>query len=378
MNGFLELHESSRSSRLGWLPTAVMVLASCAVPIGALAGDHAFPASAEQPQAGDFPATRPPAADFVTWRFTWDNDVVVKSDNEFSNGFTLQVHGPPAATWADAAGTPAFGKSMARWFLPVRRQDLLFREGWSAGQSLQTPDDLTRKDLIVDDVPYAAVLAVQNTWIAYDDRRLYGFGWLLGVMGPAALGKEVQTGFHKLIGGEKPMGWDNQLHNEPLINFYYEQKRKLVRSSFGDIAVGVGASLGNLVTAAEVRLEGRLGWHVPGGFLYTPDPIGRHLTYDSHLPPRVPANWALYGSVSAGAMLLGHVAFFDGNLFRDSHSVDYDRTVENVMFGLHFQRWRWGIHLNLASSSKVVDRVSDSKDTFGTVMVEFRHGARSR
>jgi hypothetical protein len=77
-------------------------------------------------------------------------------------------------------------------------------------------------------------------------------------------------------------------------------------------------------------------------------------------------------------MLLGHVAFFDGNLFRDSHSVDYDRTVENVVFGLHFQRWRWGIHLNLASSSKVVDRVSDSKDTFGTVMLEFRHGARPR
>jgi hypothetical protein len=25
-----------------------------------------------------------------------------------------------------------------------------------------------------------SVLAVQNTWIAYDDRRLYGFGWLFG------------------------------------------------------------------------------------------------------------------------------------------------------------------------------------------------------
>jgi hypothetical protein len=358
---------------MGWLPAAVMMLVSCAVPVGALAGEKLFAASPDQPQAGDFPATRPPATGLVTWRFTWDNDVVVQSDNEFTNGLTLQVHGPPAANWADVAGTPAFGKSMSRWFLPVRRQGLRFREGWSAGQSLQTPDDITRKDLIVNDVPYAAALAVQNTWIAYDDRRLYGFGWLFGMIGPAARGKEIQSGFHKLIGGDEPMGWDNQLHNEPLINFYYEQKRKLARSSFGDIAAGVGASLGNLVSAAEVRLEGRLGWHVPGGFMYTPDPIGRHLAYDSLLPPREPANWALYGSVSMSEMILGYTAFFDGNLFRDSHSVDYDRTIESVVFGLHFQRWRWGVHLNITSSSKVVNRAPDSRDTFGTLMVEFRH-----
>jgi hypothetical protein len=72
-------------------------------------------------------------------------------------------------------------------------------------------------------------------------------------------------------------------------------------------------------------------------------------------------------------MILGHSAFFDGNLFRDSHHVDYDRTINNVVFGLHFQRWRWGVHLNLESSSKVVDRAPDSKDTFGSLMVEFRH-----
>jgi hypothetical protein len=378
MHGFLELHESSGGPRSGWLAAAVLVLASCAVPVGALAGENVFAPSPEQPEGGDFAGRQAPTPDFVTWRFTWDNDVVVDSDNEFTNGLTLQVHGAPSATWADAGGTPAFGKSMARWFLPDRRQDLLFREGWSAGQSLQTPDDLTRKDLIVDDVPYAAALAVQNTWIAYDDKRLYGFGWLLGVMGPAALGEQVQTAFHKLCGGEEPMGWDNQLHNEPLINFYYEQKRKLARSSFGDIAVGAGASLGNLVSAAEVRVEGRLGWHVPGGFLYSPDPIGRHLAYDSHLPPRDGANWAFYGSVSASAMVLGYTAFLDGNLVRDSHSVDYDRTIEQVVLGLHFQRWRWGVHLNVASSSKVVGGAPDSKDMFGTVMVEFRHGARPR
>jgi hypothetical protein len=299
--------------------------------------------------------------------------VVLDSDNEFTNGMTVQLHGPPVAAWADAAGTPAFGKSMARWFLPELRDDLLFREGWSVGQSLQTPDDTSREDLIEDDVPYAAALAAQNTWIAYNDRRLYGFGWLLGVVGPAAFGEEVQKRFHNLIGGDEPMGWDNQVENEPLVNFYYEYKRKLVDSSFGDIAAGVGGSVGNLVTAAEVRLEGRLGWHVPNGFLYSPDPIGRHLAYDSHLPPTKPANWTFYGSFSAGAGALGYSAFFDGNLFRDSHSIDYDRSIRNLVLGLHYQRLRWGVHLNLAHSTKVVDRAPDSEDEFGTLMFEYRY-----
>jgi lipid A 3-O-deacylase len=363
MTNFPSHHGLSCRSKAGRLPGAILVLAVCAASRSALAASD----------APIVPAEPLPSGDFTTWRFSWDNDVVVSSDNEFSNGMTLQVHGPPARTLADARGTPAFGKSLARWFLPVRRQDLLFREGWSIGQSIQTPDDLEREDLIVDDVPYAAALAVQNTWIAYDDSHLYGFGWLTGVIGPAALGEQVQKGFHRLTGAQEPMGWDNQLKNEPLINLYYEQKRKLVGGSFGDIAAGAAASVGNLVTGAEVRLEGRLGWHVPRGFLYTPDPIGRHLSYDSHLPPREPTTWALYGSFSAGAGILGYTAFFDGNLFRDSHSVEYDRSIQNFVFGLHFQRLHWGVHLNVATSPKVVDRAPDSTDKFATLMFELRH-----
>jgi len=352
-----------------------MVLASCAIPVGAHGGENAPVASAEQLPADDSQVAQPPIVGFTTWRFTWDNDVVLNSDNEFSNGISLQVHGPPARSLADAAGTPAFGKAMARWFLPDSRHDLLFREGWSIVQSIQTPDDQETAELVVNDVPYAAALAVQNTWIAYDDRRLYGFGWLFGMVGPAALGEPVQKGFHKLTGNSEPMGWDNQVKNEPLINFYYEHARKLVRSSFGDLAVHMDARLGNLVTAAEVRLEGRLGWHVPGGFMYVPDPIGRHLSYDSHLPPRKPANWAFYGSVSAGETIVGYTAFFDGNLFRDSHSIDYNHSIQSLEFGLHYQRWRWGLHLNLAFSSDVADPsiASDTKDNYGSLMFEFRH-----
>ena len=35
------------------------------------------------------------------------------------------------------------------------------------------------------------------------------------VVGPAALGREIQSGWHKLIDSPKPMGWHNQIPNEP-------------------------------------------------------------------------------------------------------------------------------------------------------------------
>jgi hypothetical protein len=354
------LHQSSGSSA-NRLPAVLIVLAACAFPAGALAAEEG-----------------PNPEGVATWRLVWDNDVVVNSDNQYSNGWSLQVHGQMAESLDKARGTPAFGTAMARWFLPDHRDGLYFREGWAVGQLIQTPDDIEREDLIEDDVPYAGVLAAQNTWIAYDDRHLYGFGWLTGVIGPSAKGEEVQTWFHKLVNDDEPMGWENQVKNELLVNFYYEWKRKLVGSSFGDISSVMDARLGNLITAAQVGLEGRLGWHVPGGFMYVPDPIGWRLSYDSQLPPREPTNWTFYGSLAAGVTFLGHTAVYDGNLFRDSHSIDHENSVGVVVFGLHYQRWRWGVHLDLALTSDMVDpdvasSQSDTSDNFGSLMIEFRH-----
>jgi hypothetical protein len=123
-----------------------MILAACSVPVHPLTGED----------SPDSPAGQVPGDGIVTWRFTWDNDVVVSSDNQFSNGWSLQMHRRPARRWGAATGTPAFGKSMARWFLPDRCEDLCFREGWSVGQTMQTPDHLSREELIENDAPYAA------------------------------------------------------------------------------------------------------------------------------------------------------------------------------------------------------------------------------
>jgi len=316
--------------------------------------------------------------EFVTWRIDIDNDIVFESDDQFSSGTSIEKYGAASSDWTEARGTPAFGKRVARWFLPERADGLLFREGWILGQDIQTPQDLLRKSLIVDDVPYAALLATQNTWIGFDDERLRGFGWLAGIIGPLALGEEVQKPVHRVLNLMRPMGWNNQLENEPVLNIYYVRKRKLWNTRGIDVAAGVGAQAGTLLTAADAEIETRLGWNMPGGFVYIPDPTGRSLAYDAHLPPPKPARHVAYGSMVFRVAGIARNLFLDGNTFRDSHSIDRKAVVAEFVTGLHYQRRRWGVHAHVWLSTDTVapgkvTSATDTKNRFGSVMLEYRY-----
>ena len=45
-----------------------------------------------------------------------------------------------------------------------------------------------------------------------------------GVVGPYALGEEVQNNYHDLIGVARSNGWDNQLNNELGFMMIFERK----------------------------------------------------------------------------------------------------------------------------------------------------------
>lgn len=288
----------------------------------------------------------------------------------------MQKSGPAVQDWGDARGTPAFGKKMAAWFLPEHRAGW-FRESWSVGHVISTPDDQSSPDLIPDDVPYAAILGFQNAWMAYGDRDLHAFGWVFGIVGPAAQGESIQKGFHKMIGSQEPMGWSNQIPNEPALNFYYTRKHKVARARWADVAVGAGANLGNIFTGARGTLETRLGWHLPGGFVRLPDPIFMGLSLEAVTPDASPRT-AVYASVALRATALVYTVLLDGSLLHDSPSVDHETFITALLVGLHLERPRWGVHFTWAFSTDSVDPsvVISEPDTtvdYGTVTLDFRY-----
>ncbi len=312
------------------------------------------------------------------WRFEFSNDVLFDSDNFFSAGWSLQEHGPRVDYWDNARGTPAFGRLPARIFLPDQAKDRSFRESWGIGQVISTPEDIETEELLENDIPYSALLAVTNGWIAFDDTRFTGFQWLVGVVGPSARGEEVQSIIHEAIGSPKPAGWDNQLDNEPILNFTYMWKRKLVNLKNLDLALNAGGDIGNWFTLADASMEFRIGKNKPRGFLYIPDPVGRSMFYDAELPPEDDSkHYTLYFSTVLRATYMAHMLILDGNTFRDSHDLKDDRIpfVAQAILGLHYRRLKWGLHTNWWITTDLIDSSmvrGDRTVNFATITVEYR------
>ena len=280
-----------------------------------------------------------------------DNDLLGSGDQDqgYTNGAVITLVSPDLVDYINDPCLPGIARWLNSWIdgnptSPADQKNM----GFSVGQSLYTPQDWTRSDVIQDDRPYAAIVM---TSFGYNIRRgssLRTTQLRIGVVGPIALGEEVQDAVHDAIGDDKFSGWDNQLRNEPLIGIVHERMAKHTGNTLGgsdvqwDVISHWGGSLGNAFSHANAGAELRLGWSLPDDFGSTPTrPAGE--------------NTAPGGSRSHG--LSGHVFLtsdvrwvvrditLDGNTFRSSHSVNKRSFVGEVGFGvvLSYDKWKFAL-----------------------------------
>ncbi|TCK17748.1 uncharacterized protein DUF2219 [Thiogranum longum] len=316
------------------------------------------------------------------YRLEFDNDLFVGSDNQFSSGWSFQYHSATGDDWARLE-SPAQQLARLGGRLPGLQNDNLYKRfNLSIGQIIQTPARLSESKLIKDDVPYAAIIAVQSTWITYNDETFHGIELTLGVVGPAALGEPSQNFVHRLLGVNEAEGWNNQLNSEPVLNVNYMRKKKFYRGGGPsglkwDATIDGHAALGTLFTLAAVRLETRIGRNIPGGFTYYPDPIGHSMIYDATLSPALPSEPSLYTSITASAIAIAHNLLLDGNVFQNSHSIDKEPYVFMLNIGFHYETPRWGAHMDWTFTTDTVETASidaaeDADNAFGTLMFEWK------
>lgn len=267
------------------------------------------------------------------------------------------------------------------------------------GQSMFTPKDPTRTDLVLDDRPYAGLLYVGMSWNRrqhapqsnaeiLDTREI-----TLGVIGPLALARQSQNIVHNIIGADKFEGWNNQLGNEPALQMALDRKFKTYQGA-GAIQPGVsadsirslGLQLGNIETSATVGIEGRVGWNIPNDFGTYPIRPGAE-----NRPPSASSIHGGTGDAStaltrprAGVHLFAtletklvlHDFSLDGNLFQSSHSVTRRPWVAQAAVGLSAQSPIAGHGVKLALMRVFRTREFDEQGpshAFGsvTVSIEF-------
>ena len=317
----------------------------------------------------------------ATWRFEFDNDFYFNKDNQISSGWSLQKHSAVADSWRSLQGVPGFVKHWGEKIPTLTKEGMVYRAGIAIGQIIQTPDDLSRSDLIENDVPYVGALTMQVAWYAFNDDQFRGFEIVAGMVGSPSLAEQTQRTVHHLFDGESPNGWDNQLNTEPVINFNYMHKHKIWRggtptSLSTDAAINGNVGLGNLFTQISVALEMRFGHNMPLGFVYVPDPIGVSMHYMASLKPANQQKGSFYATLVFRGSVFGHNILLDGNTFSDSHYVDKEPLVGMAIAGLHYENKSWGIHFNMMTSSNNVDvdkaPLAEGRERLGSVNVEWR------
>lgn len=257
-----------------------------------------------------------------SWTIVTENDkYFAGTDRHYTNGFKLIWLGE---TTLDESRE--FLQRVAE-FVPTLRTDAdqqRFKVGLALGQNIYTPARTDTPALLAADRPYAGWL--YGSMIAHAQDRgenlLRVVEVSLGIVGPSALGRQAQNGWHDVIGVPHAQGWDNQLRDEPALMLSWERRYRLFtwKIDRGHVidAIGRGRlTLGNVHTHAAAGIMIRGGWNLPHDFgTDLIRPAGGGMANAG--PPR---RFAAYAYLSAEARLVGRNIFLDGNTWRGSHSV---------------------------------------------------------
>lgn len=110
------------------------------------------------------------------------------------------------------------------------------------------------------DRPFAAYLYVGSTLnFLYKDESNLKIGVQAGIVGPGALGKQIQDFVHDNFGFYHPSGWEYQVDNSFVVNLSAEYNKLLTRGSWIDVTFTSYANVGNGFTGAGVGPMFRLG-----------------------------------------------------------------------------------------------------------------------
>lgn len=309
--------------------------------------------------AADDPHPKSPW-DLKMFRFEFDNDNFVGSDDAFSAGWSFQIHSrlmdewnPAYAGWIGkipGLGDDGKGHRIVRW-------------AYGISQIIITPSDLSIEAPQPNDSPYAGTLGLTGTWSSYDNKRLAAIQVYLGCQGPCSQAEHVQKFVHEDLGlGEPPKGWDNQLSNKALANLNYEYRYKLYADELAayrpgrfahDLAIGSEAALGNVTTRLSGEVEYKFGWGVPMGFTKIPDPPGIGMVLDPvYFDPEQPLidlyRWRIYFNVVGRYNWITYLVAADGGPTEnggDHPGLDSYPGKEEALLGLHLIRVPFGFHL---------------------------------
>ncbi len=227
------------------------------------------------------------------------------TDRYYTNGVHVGWTSPTDyAPGVEGIGRTLFGEGRQRVAVDVSQQ-------------MFTPANTKASTPPRGDRPYAGVLLLQLSQSSETETSLSNLTVDLGVIGPSALGKQVQNGFHDLIGQGHDGGWNTQLRDEPVFNTELSRTWRVASGSlFGletDLLPQAGVELGTWRVAADGLFDVRIGAGLDADF-----GAPRLRTPGGGTAFRAPDGFAWYAFAGLGGQAVAHDTTIEGSTFRTS------------------------------------------------------------
>lgn len=306
---------------------------------------------------------------------TIENDSFTGSDDAYSNGVGLTwtsrnvaslAHDNPARAWARAwAFLPGVSGPRTERYVSM-----------TLAQEIHTPDDITLESPPLDDRPYAGILYLDS--VVYRQSPTMNDAWTLrlGVVGPASHADDTQTWFHDVIGADEPRGWDTQLPNEAIFNVGYTATFAGPSGAVSDrvswrVTPMITAEAGTYATLVGAGAMFEFGYNMPEA-AHAVSSLRGGLNAASVVGWREhERELSVVGNIGVAGYSVARFLPLDGTYFRESRSVEYDRTIGVVSAGGAVRYGDYALNFNLAFSESSINGREDTVE-FGALTLSRR------
>lgn len=220
-------------------------------------------------------------------RIYYDNDFFTKTDYYYTQGITFVY------------ANPVLRKNPVNRIL-IKPGNADIEYGISFNLFGYTPTSIKSDLILIGDRPFDANLAF-NSFLAGSDTvrsQKLSTSLLLGVMGPAALGREIQTTIHRWTGNDIPKGWQHQIRNDVIMSYEVNFEKKIAGDGNHFLLNATGRlRAGTLYNNLSSGINWMIGWF--------DDPYSNQRT----------RKLSLYFFSQTRANLIGYDATMQGGLF---------------------------------------------------------------
>ncbi len=292
----------------------------------------------------------------------WQNDLFAGKDGGgYTNGLFVSLYD---LSWEgdDDYEPPTLTKPLL-WM--INGDDSRAFSEQTIGQSMVTPEDISKAVPDVNDAPYAGLLMYRASHIVVRDNFADNVNMSIGLIGPSTKAEQVQKYIHRITGSERPMGWDYQLEDEPVFMLARTSIwRHALAGDFLDLILIAHARAGNLESSVGAGGIVRIGGGLADSFATSALNFGRIST-----PAAVDGSWYIYAGFE-GDYVFNYI-FVDGNTYRNSQSSDLKR--EQLMFTAGISYGWENFSLSLAyKSGTAMDVLKTGRDDFGSLSLAWK------